>query len=95
MAASSFYQDAFVLYTEAFGAENAIVYLPDTPDNRKTRNKYLNALRMAWKQNLARLPKEFHAGMDGVRFLSHTRDGTLYVYADGPKEQLPRVDFYG
>lgn len=85
---SSYYQDAFQLYMYALGKDNKQVFLPNTKENRETRTKFLNGVRMAWKNNLKTLPKEFRGDMDTISFFSAEDDKFLYVYADKKQERI-------
>jgi hypothetical protein len=63
------------------GKDNAVVYLPDTPENRYTRRQYLNCLRQGWSAQNKKIPKELLGDLAGIRFLSCEKDGMLMVYA--------------
>ena len=88
MADVSCYQDAFHIYMTAMGKENMAMFLPDSQENRATRNTYLNCCRMAWKANVSSIPKEFRGDMENIKFFSAEKDGMLYVYADKKKEKF-------
>lgn len=82
MDSHSYYQDAFHLYMNAMGEKNKQMFLPDSPENRATRTKFLNGCRMAWKNSLESLPKEFRGELEEIKFCSANDKEFLYVYAD-------------
>ena len=83
--AESCYSEAFHLYMYHMGKDNAIVYLPDTPENRDTRRQYLNCLRQGWSAQNKKIPKDLLGDLAGIRFLSCEKDGMLMVYAEKEK----------